>query len=176
MTNCLVAKCALISVRYTFLTHSHTWEYDASRGVKKWEKRSAFQNLHAHVDKWLYARTCDDFTSTLVTTVFCHSGRFHFHQLHRLFGSCLLSSCSSYVDDCFSSSCFWKYGFVENCFSSLFVFHFCLLNNKALIFEFEWRKFTSFWQQELHQAVTLNLLPLTDPEPTPFDYLVHFYQ
>lgn len=24
MTNCLVAKCALISVRYTFLTHSHT--------------------------------------------------------------------------------------------------------------------------------------------------------
>lgn len=24
MTNCLVEKCALISVRYTFLTHSHT--------------------------------------------------------------------------------------------------------------------------------------------------------
>lgn len=24
MTNCLVAKCALISVRYTFLTHSLT--------------------------------------------------------------------------------------------------------------------------------------------------------
>lgn len=35
MTNCLVAKCALISVRYTFLTHSHTWEYKALR-EKSW--------------------------------------------------------------------------------------------------------------------------------------------
>lgn len=34
MTNCLVAKCALISVRYTFLTHSHTWEYKALREKK----------------------------------------------------------------------------------------------------------------------------------------------
>lgn len=34
MTNCLVAKCALISVRYTFLTHSLTWEYKALRGEK----------------------------------------------------------------------------------------------------------------------------------------------
>lgn len=30
-------------------------------------------------------------------------------------------------------------------------------NNKALIFEFEWRKCTSLWVQELHQAVTLIL-------------------
>lgn len=34
MTNCLVAKCALISVRYTFLTHSHTREYKALTGKK----------------------------------------------------------------------------------------------------------------------------------------------
>lgn len=34
MTNCLVAKCALISVRYLFLTHSHTGEYEALRGEK----------------------------------------------------------------------------------------------------------------------------------------------
>lgn len=39
MTNCLVAKCALISVRYTFLTHSHTWEYKALRRVKKLKKK-----------------------------------------------------------------------------------------------------------------------------------------
>lgn len=64
LTSCLVAKCALISVRYTFLTHSHTWEYEASgrgRGLK-WP----LKNLHAHyVDKWLYARMCDDFCCTL---------------------------------------------------------------------------------------------------------------
>lgn len=104
---------------------------------------------------------CDDFSSTLVTTVSCDLGRFcspdSFLELHDF--CCMLFTKLTL----FYMLCRWLFFIFLFCKKKnnfyFFYFFFSLLNNKALIFEFEWRKFTSLWVQELHQAVTLILYP-----------------
>ena len=71
-----------------------------------------------------------------------------------------------YFDDCFSDDFVYSFSFFL--FSFYFFFAKCIceeifqilhlsFHNKALIFQFEWRKCTSSWLQKLHLAVILIL-------------------